>query len=178
MEAGRGADARGLTLQVGAAGELDVFELLDAGEMAVDQDRVGQRPQVLGGLQLRGVRREKKQVDMLGHPQMDAGVPTRPIQHQDNLLVRTGTRLARERGQLGFKHGDAYRGGQMKEGAPRGGMDEAHQIAPFEPVAYWGNRALANRRPDPAQQRFEANAMFVGGPELHPGVGKGGRHRS
>ena len=51
MEQGRGADALRLALEVGAAGKLDVFELLDAGEVPVHQDRVGEWPEMLGGLQ-------------------------------------------------------------------------------------------------------------------------------
>ena len=57
------ADAFALPLEVSAAGELDVFELLDAGEMAIDQAGVGQRPQVLGRLQFGGIRRQEEQVD-------------------------------------------------------------------------------------------------------------------
>jgi len=52
MKARRRTDLLGVALQLGAAGKLSVFELLellDRGEMAVDQDRVGQRPQSPGG---------------------------------------------------------------------------------------------------------------------------------
>jgi hypothetical protein len=34
--------------------------------------------------------------------------------------------------------------------------------------------SLANRRPDAAQQRFQANPMFVRRPQLNVRVGKGG----
>ena len=50
MEAGRGADAVGLSLQGGAPGDLGVFASLDVGEPAIDERCVGQRPQVLGEL--------------------------------------------------------------------------------------------------------------------------------
>ena len=66
MEAGRGADAVGLRLERGAVGELDVFEFLDAGEVPVHQHVVGQGPQVFGGLQLGGIRREEEQMEVLG----------------------------------------------------------------------------------------------------------------
>lgn len=93
-----GADALRLALEVGTAGKLDGFELLDAGEMPVDQARVGQQPEMFSGLEFGGVRREKQQMDVVGHLQTDTGVPAGPIQHQDNLLVGTSTRLARELG--------------------------------------------------------------------------------
>jgi hypothetical protein len=52
---------------------------------------------------------------MLRHAQLDAGVPTGAIEHQHDLLAGTGSRLARKRGELDFKDGDADGGGQMKE---------------------------------------------------------------
>ena len=60
MEAGGGADLLGVALQLSAARELDIFELLNRGEMAVDQDRVGERPQMLSGLQFGRIRREEE----------------------------------------------------------------------------------------------------------------------
>ncbi len=62
MEQRGGADALALTLEVGAAGELDVFQLLDRGEMPVDQAGVGQRPEVFSGLQFWGVGWQEQQV--------------------------------------------------------------------------------------------------------------------
>jgi hypothetical protein len=76
-----------VALQVRAAGELDVLEFLDGDEGAVDQDRVRQWPQVLGGLQFGRIGREKQQVDVVGYAQVDTGVPSRPIQYEDDLLV-------------------------------------------------------------------------------------------
>ncbi len=60
MEAGDGADLLGVALQLSAARELDVFELLNRGEMAVDQDRVGERPEMLSGLQFGRIRWEEE----------------------------------------------------------------------------------------------------------------------
>ena len=60
MEAGGGADLLGVALQLSAARELDVFELLNRGEMAVDQDRVGERPEMLSGLQFGRIRWEEE----------------------------------------------------------------------------------------------------------------------
>jgi hypothetical protein len=43
MEEGGGADEVRLALEPGAVGELDVFELLDAFKMAIEQRRVDER---------------------------------------------------------------------------------------------------------------------------------------
>jgi hypothetical protein len=50
MEAGGRADAVGLVLEGSAAGELGVFQVLDHGEVLVDQRGVGERPHMLGRL--------------------------------------------------------------------------------------------------------------------------------
>jgi hypothetical protein len=68
VKAGGRADEVGLLLEGGAPRELDIFEFLDASEVAVDEGRVSQRPQVLGGLQFRGIGWQEEQVHVVGHP--------------------------------------------------------------------------------------------------------------
>ena len=46
-------------------GKLNVLQLLDSGELAIDQGGVGQRPEMFSGLELGRVGREEEQVDML-----------------------------------------------------------------------------------------------------------------
>src|SRR5690349_4857683 len=55
MEQRSRATALALPLEGGAPGELRVFEFLDGGEVLVDQGRIGQWPEMLGGLQFRGI---------------------------------------------------------------------------------------------------------------------------
>ena len=86
MKAGGRADLLGVALQLGAAGELRVFELLDGGKVPIDQDRVGERPQMFGRLQFGRVRGQEEQVHVVGDAQLDAGVPAGTVEHEDNLL--------------------------------------------------------------------------------------------
>src|SRR5260221_5935520 len=67
VEQGGGADEIAACLQGDTARGLDVFQLVDAGEVAIGQDGVGQRPQVVSGLQLGGVGRQEEQEHVLGH---------------------------------------------------------------------------------------------------------------
>ena len=87
MEQGRGADSLRLPLQRDTASGLGVFELLDGGEMAIHQDGIGERPQMLCGLEFGRIRRQKEQVDVVGHAQALGAVPAGPIQHQHDLLA-------------------------------------------------------------------------------------------
>jgi hypothetical protein len=117
MEQRRGADARGLTLEIGAAGELDVFALLDRGEMPIDQARVGEGPEMLGRLQLWGVGGQEEQMDMLGHPQAHPGrFPAGTVKDQDDLFVRASADLPGELGQLHRKERDTDTRGEMEQG--------------------------------------------------------------
>ena len=178
MEQGGGTDARGLTLEIGAVGELDVFELLDRGEMPIDQARVGEGPEMLSRLQFWGVWGQEEQMeDMLGHPQAHTAMPAGTVEDQDDLFVRASADLPGERGQFHLKERDRDTRGEMEQGPTRGRMDETHQVAPFEAVADWGEGPLANRRPDASEQRLEAATMFIGRPQLHLGSRKGGRDR-
>ena len=48
--------------------------------MAIDQDGIGERPQMLGGLEFGRIRRQEEQVDMVGHAQALRAVPAGAIQ--------------------------------------------------------------------------------------------------
>ena len=90
MKAGRGANQLGAELELGAAGELGNLQVFDRLEMPIDQAGIGQRPQVLGGLEFGLIRRQKQQVHLWRQAQMHAGMPSGPVEHQDNLLGGTG----------------------------------------------------------------------------------------
>jgi hypothetical protein len=66
VEAGGRADHVRSCLQGSAAGKLSIFELLDGGELPIDNGGIGERPEMLSGLELGGVGRQKQQMDMLG----------------------------------------------------------------------------------------------------------------
>src|SRR5260221_8070531 len=130
VKAGRGADEVRPHLQVSTTSELDVFELLDAGEVTIDQHAVGHRPQVFNGLQFGRVRRQKEQMNMVRDTQAHAGgFPAGAADNENDLLGGTGPRLTRALRAFHCKHGDADGGGQMgqmKERASGGGTATTH----------------------------------------------------
>jgi hypothetical protein len=120
VEAGRRANALWLRLEAGAVGKLSVFQLLNRGELAVDQAGVRQRPEVLGRLELRRVGRggqEEEQMDMLGDVQSLTGLPAGTVQDEHKLLGGSGTHLARERGEFHLNERDGDSRGEVEEGA-------------------------------------------------------------
>lgn len=115
-------------------------------------------------------------MEMLGHVQVHAGMPTGVIEYEHNLLGAAGADLTCELGEFDFKHRNTDGRRQMEDGPSRGGMDKANQIAPGEPMLDSGDRPMTNRRPDAQQEWLKPNAMFVGRPQLDLRVRKGRRH--
>lgn len=94
-------------LQGDTASGLGVLQLIEVGEVAIDQDGVGQRPEVFGRLELRGIRRQEEEMHLLGDAQAHARVPARLIEHQHDLFGQPCSHLRREGGQLSFEELDA-----------------------------------------------------------------------
>src|SRR5512147_2363413 len=97
-------------------------------------------------------------------------MPACLVEHQHNLLARTGSHRVRKGGELCLKEWERDACGQMPDGAARGGLDEADQIAPAVAVLDDRHRPLANRRPHPPDQRLEPNAMLIHRPQFHLGL--------
>ena len=73
MEPRRGTDAVWSGLKGGAPGQLGLLQLLDAGEVPVDEAGVGERPEVLGGLEFGGIGWQEVQVDVLEYEKHAVG---------------------------------------------------------------------------------------------------------
>lgn len=164
-----------MRLQGQAALGLCIFEVVDAGEVPVGQCGVGQRPEVLSRLQLGRVGRQEEQVEVLRHAQPRARVPAGAIQDQHNLLGRAGADLAGEGGKLGLEERDADGGGQVEAGLARGGVDEAHHVAPCVAMLHRRDRTVPVEAPHFVQDRFQPDAVLVGRPELDRRLGIRGR---
>jgi len=96
----RRADQIGVALQRDAALRLGVLQLLDSGEVPIDQHRVCQRPQVFSRLQLWRVRRQEQQVDILRYTHLGTVMPARTVEHEHDLFGRTRAHLLSECLQL------------------------------------------------------------------------------
>jgi len=117
-------------LQGDTALALSVFQLLNAGEMAIEERRIGERPQMFRRLQFGRIRRQKEQVEVVWHTQALRAVPPGAIQHEHNLLGGTRSYSLGKGGEFGLENGHTHGGRQVKNRATGGGMNEAHQVAP------------------------------------------------
>jgi predicted DNA-binding transcriptional regulator AlpA len=69
MEEGGRADERGLRLERDTVLGLRLLQRLDGSEVPIDQRRIGERPEVFGGLQLGSIRRQEEQVGAIRFPE-------------------------------------------------------------------------------------------------------------
>ena len=175
-------------LQGGAAGELGIFELLDRGELPVDEAGVGERPQSPGDVQRVGARGSRAAETASGRAPAPAGAGWWVSSRRDRAPARSAwsdwpppggrTRRAPPRRARcsprspGGRPCGRRRGGQSRPGnARRNGAARAPR----------GHGALSSRCPHPAEERLQADAMLIGGPhapQLHTRLGEGGRHLS
>jgi len=108
MEKGSGADEGWLRLECDAVLGFRLLQILDAGEMTIDQRSIGQRPEMFGGLQFGRVGWEEVQIDVVGHTQAQTGVPSGTIQHQHHLLCGADSHVARNGSEFGLEEWDAH----------------------------------------------------------------------
>jgi hypothetical protein len=166
----RGANTLRLVLEGETARRLRVLQLVNRGKVAIDERGIGERPQVLSRLKFGGIGWQEEHVEVLRNLKHETGVPASPIQHEHNLLGRTRADGAGERRSLHREERDRDGGRQMKDGPPRSGMNKAHQIAPCIAVLHRSHRPLPAWRPHTAQDRLEADAVFVGRPDFDCGL--------
>lgn len=109
MEEGGGADQVRAGLEGHATCGLRVLQVVNAGEMAVGERRVGQRPQVLGGLEFGGVGRQEQQMHMVGDAQVEAGMPAGPVERQHDVLARSSAHFMGKGREVDLKERDTDR---------------------------------------------------------------------
>jgi hypothetical protein len=179
-----GADALALLLEDGAAGKLGIFELLNRGEVLVDQGRVGQGP--------------------AAPRRCSAGCNSGEYGGRKSRWTWSGTRRRRLLCQLAWSStsticlgglAPACRANAASSAANTGMLTVVARWKQVRPEAGWTKptrerpakrccTAATGRCPLGAQMRrvprFQADALFVGevgGPQRDRGMGKRRRHR-
>jgi hypothetical protein len=144
----------------------NLIEFLQGLEVFIDDGFVRQRPQAFGGLKLWRIRRQEHQFNALRNPQILGDVPARAVEHQDDVLVGTGADLGGERRQQRTEQRGVDTVGDEPHDLASGWLNEAIKIKPMVAVMAAGGRTASARRPDLAQDRFQAEAVFVERPDL------------
>jgi hypothetical protein len=174
MEEGVLPDEVGLLLKGEAALFLDCFQGGQTLESPVGERLVGERPEVFGRLQLRGVGGQEEEMNALWHRNLLPGVPAGSVQHQDDPF-RWSCFDVPSKGSQHLTEEDRFDSWQEPPfGLTGRGTNEATDIEPFVALLDGSDRSLPDRCPHLPDQGEEANAVLIGGPEFDRGVRMGG----
>jgi hypothetical protein len=109
-------------------------------------------------------------MDVLRHAESHAGVPSGPVEDEDDLFTRASTRLGSENLEFGFEERKTHAGRQVEDSPARCGVDETDEVAPGEAMLDGSNRALFVKRPDFVHQGLETDAVLIDGPQFEAAV--------
>jgi hypothetical protein len=153
-------------LEGATALSLHCIEGCHIGEVPIREGLIGQRPEVLSRLELRGVGGQEEEMDAVGDLDLLPGMPAGAIEHEEDTSGRSSPHIARKGGEH-LTEEDCLHGGQEPPlGLAGGGTDEATDVEPFVPLLDGCDRSCANWSPDPADEGQQADPMLIGGPEL------------
>ncbi len=171
MEAGLAFDEFAVGTEPDASGCDHSVEVREGVEVLVGDGLVDVDPKRLGGLQFGGIGREVDEADALGDREAGSGVPAGAVEDEDDDAVAAGARLAGEEREGVGEELLVDAGPDVPEALAGRRRDEGGDIEPFEAVVAAGDRTLAARRPYPAQDRLQADAVLVGGEGLNRRAG-------
>ena len=89
MEAGVSANEFWMRLELAAALSLNLLQLVKRRERPIGQWLIGERPEPRSPLQLGRIRRQKHEMNAFRNHQCGTLMPTRSVQEQGDLFVRT-----------------------------------------------------------------------------------------
>src|SRR5215207_5494278 len=161
-----------ITIENATARGDDVLEISKRREVLVSEWLVEDGPEVFGGLKLGRVRGQVDGPDPIRHSQVGRGVPAGAVEPdprvkpEDDDAIPSRPGLARKQGQQRRKErlGDPVRDGP--EGLARDWLHEGGDVQPLVAVVTQRDRPLAFGRPDPTQDRLQADAVLIRGPDL------------
>jgi hypothetical protein len=139
-------------------------------EVFVGDRFVDVNPEGLGGLQLGRVGRQVDETDALGDGER-RGVPAGAVQDEDDDPVPTRPCLSGEEGESVLEELLVDAGREVPEALSGGRRDEGGDVEPRVAVVVAGDRALALRRTNPAEDRLQPDPVLVGGEGLDRRLG-------
>lgn len=166
MEARVGFDGVMVGVEDEAALRDGLVDLVESGEVPVDQRLVEQGPEALGRLELGRVRRQVDEPDALRDGQVRLGVPAGAVEHEKDGAVASGAGFAGKEGEQALEQGLRHAVGEIPEHLARGRLHEGRDVEPLVAMVAERDRPLPLRRPHPACDRLQADAVLVGGEDL------------
>ena len=166
MELGVGMDMFRLVGEGQTAPADEFGQRGQVGAVAIGQRLVDERPESFGRLQFGTVGRQELQRQAGGDHQILGSMEASLIEHQVDAFAGTCPDVLGKvvEGQCG--DGRVDRRQEQPEGLARRRPHEGVDIQPFVAGLDRGDGPLADRRPDPAADRLQAEPVLVEGPDL------------
>jgi hypothetical protein len=125
------------------------------------------------GLQFGRVRRQKDEMQSFWKDELRTAMPPCPIKHNHKLFGRTSADAFGKVLQGQVHHLDIDPWQEQPNGVSRLRMHEAAHVHPLIACLHDDTRTRSFSHPDAAEQRLEANAMLIEGPEFDTGLRMG-----
>jgi hypothetical protein len=116
--------------------------------------------------------RQEEEVDAFGNDEFFAGVPAGLIEDQQDPLGRACSDSLGELCQRKREHIRPHRWQENPLRLSGSGLHKTVDVEPLEAMLDSDMRPGTFAHPDPAQDRFEPNAVLIGRPQLDRGLGK------
>ena len=166
VEEGAGADSVALLGESDAAIADRLIEALDGRKTLIGERLVDEHPKVFGRLQFRAMGRLEDEADTVGDGEVLRTMPACIVELKHNALLGPRADRLGKIVENAFEHLLADGVGDIPHRLARRRLDEPGHIEPLEAMMAECDRPLADRRPHPARDRLQANAVFVRCPNL------------
>src|SRR6516164_444100 len=131
-----------------------LFEVLDGGDVLVDDRLVDERPQGFGRLQLRSVGRQINEPNAIGDFQIGCAMPSGIVEHEQNDASNAGLGFACEGFEQRLEERLRHAVGKVPEGFAGGRRCESRDVKPVETMMAMRDRTLADGRPHTSRDRL------------------------
>ena len=164
VEEGVSLDEIRLIGQSAAALTEDLIKIVECSEVLISDGFVSQRPETFSRLDFRRIGRQKHKFPAFGNLQVAGDRPAGLIEYEDDVLA--GSDLL-GKGRQDRAEGRGVDGvGNEPDHRCRRRSNEAVKIKPRVALMALGTWAAAARCPDPAQDRLQADPVFVKRPDF------------
>ena len=140
-------------------------------EVPVDDGFIDEAPQMLGRLEFGGVGWQVDEPQPLGHAQTGLGVPACPVEQKDDGALGSGTGLAGKQRQQALEQPLGNAVSNIPVAFAGGGRDKGCDVEPLVAVMAERRGPLPARRPDPAVDWLQPDAVLVGAEEANRSAG-------
>ena len=142
------------------------FQIREGLEILVCERLIQNGPEALSRLKLGRVRGQVDGPDPVRHNQVGRGVPAGAVENEHDDAIPSRPGLAGKQGQERGEERLGHPVRDVPEGLARGRLHEGGHVQPLVAVVTHRDRPLTLGGPHPPDDRLQADAVLVRGPDL------------